>query len=81
MKTAISIPDETYERAERVRAKHRMRRSHFYAEAVARYADELESAEVTAAIDAVVDEANADESARSAVDVGFRTVGGIDEAW
>jgi metal-responsive CopG/Arc/MetJ family transcriptional regulator len=72
MKTAISIPDEVFRRVERVAAKHDMNRSQFFAVAADRYADELESAAVTAAIDAVADVLNGDESTRWAVAAGRR---------
>jgi len=47
VKTAISVPDGIYTRAERVAKKHGMNRSQFYAAAADRYADELESADLT----------------------------------
>lgn len=81
VKTAISVPDEVYARVERVAARHGMNRSQFYAAAASRFADELESADVTAAINAVVDEVNADESTRFAVDAGVRLVVGMDDEW
>lgn len=81
VKTAISVPDEVFARVERVAALHGMNRSQFYATAASRYADELESSDVTAAIDAVVDEVNADESTWFAVNAGARTVAGVDDEW
>jgi predicted DNA-binding protein len=81
MKTAISVPDETYDRADRVAKAHGMNRSQFYSRAADRYADELESADLTAAIDAVVDVANADESTQFAVAAGRRALEGADEEW
>jgi predicted DNA-binding protein len=81
MKTAISVPDETYERAEHAARKHGMNRSQFYARAADRYAAELESADLTAAIDVVVDAANADESTQFAKAAGRRIAAGVDDAW
>jgi hypothetical protein len=81
MKTAISVPDDVFARAERVAARHGMNRSQFYAAAASKYADELESSDVTAAIDAVVDEANADGSTRFAVEAGARLVAGLGDEW
>jgi predicted DNA-binding protein len=81
MKTAISVPDETFNRAERVAKQHGMNRSQFYATAANRFADELESADLTAAIDAAVDAANADESAQFAVSAGRSTLEGADGEW
>lgn len=70
MKTAISVPEGTHARVERLAKKHGMSRSQFYATAASRFADELESADVVAAIDAVVDEVNSDDSTRFAVAAG-----------
>ncbi|WP_436698722.1 hypothetical protein [Nocardioides sp. BYT-33-1] len=81
MKTAISVPDDVFARAERVAARHGMNRSQFYAAAASRYADELESRDVTAAIDAVVDQVNADGSTRFAVEAGARWAAGLEDAW
>lgn len=74
MKTAISVPDETFERIERVAKKHGMNRSQFYATAAAKYADELESNELTAAIDAVADAVNDDDSTTAARAAANRTL-------
>lgn len=51
VKTAISLPDEVFERVERHARRLGMSRSEFFAGAAARWADELEDAELTAAID------------------------------
>lgn len=79
MKTAISVPDETYDRAERAAKQHGMNRSQFYAAAADRYADELESADLTAAIDAVVDAVMTDDSMQAAVKAGRRVLEADDE--
>lgn len=55
MKTAISVPDRTYERAERIARAHGMSRSQFYATAADRYAEELESADASKRIDEALD--------------------------
>ncbi len=81
MKTAISVPDETYERAEHVARKHGMNRSQFYSAAAERYADELEFADLTAAIDAAVDAANSDGSAQFAVFAAHRAFETSDDEW
>lgn len=81
MKTAISVPDGTYERVERVAKKHGMNRSQFYARAAERYAAELESSDLTAAIDAAVDAANVDESIHFARAAGRETIAGVDDEW
>lgn len=81
MKTAISVPDDTFDRAERAAKKHGMNRSQFYARAADRYATDLESGDLTAAIDAVVDVVNTDESTQFAKAAGRRTITGVDDEW
>ncbi|WP_141003431.1 CopG family transcriptional regulator [Nocardioides humi] len=81
MKTAISVPDEIFARVERVAGRHGMNRSQFYSAAAERYADELEDADLTAAIDAVADEVNADESSRFAAAAGVRLAAGMADEW
>lgn len=44
MKTAISLPDDEFERFERVAERHGLTRSAFYRAAGLRYADQLEGA-------------------------------------
>jgi hypothetical protein len=64
-----------------------MSRSEFFATAARRYADELDSAETTRAIDAVVDEVvdaaarDGDGAAGFAVAVGHRVVAAGGEEW
>jgi antitoxin MazE6 len=55
VKTAISIPDETFDRAERHAAELRVSRSEFFTRAVRRYMADLEAQALTSRIDAVVD--------------------------
>lgn len=81
MKTAISVPDEIHARVERVAKKHGMNRSQFYTEAAARLADELESADLTAVIDAVVEAVRGDESSEFAVEAGRVRLSADDEQW
>lgn len=81
MKTAISVPDATYVRVERLANAHGLNRSQFYSAAAERYADELEAAHLTEAIDAVVEVVNADESTRAAAIAGRRVIGLGDEQW
>jgi predicted DNA-binding protein len=81
MKTAISVPDETYDRAERAARKHGMNRSQFYVTAAERYVAELESADLTDAIDAVVEAANSDNSGRFAVAASGQLLDGTDDEW
>ncbi|HET9973895.1 MAG TPA: ribbon-helix-helix protein, CopG family [Streptosporangiaceae bacterium] len=63
MKTAISVPDDTYEQASRRAAELGISRSEFFARAARRYLDELASKSLTSQIDealrAVDDDSNA----------------------
>ena len=53
VKTAISLPDELYRRAEAIRARNGMSRSELYAEALTRWLPETERASVTEQLDRV----------------------------
>lgn len=55
LKTAISVPDHVYERAEHLARRAGRRRSELYSTAVAEYLARHEVDEVTAAIDRVID--------------------------
>jgi metal-responsive CopG/Arc/MetJ family transcriptional regulator len=82
MKTAISLPDDTYERATKRAKDLGMSRSEFFAHAASRYLDELDRESVTHQIDqAVADLGEADESAATAVDVSYRFLVGTTDDW
>ena len=53
MKTAISIPDEVFEAAERIAARKNMSRSQLYSQAVADWVERHRDDRVTEALDAV----------------------------
>lgn len=55
MKTAVSVPDELFEAAERQAQRTKKSRSQLYAEAIAEYLARHAPDEVTEAINAVVD--------------------------
>ena len=55
MKTAISIPDEAFRRVERHATRLHISRSEFFTRAAERWADQLEDAELTQAINAALD--------------------------
>lgn len=75
MKTAISIPDETFEKASRRAHDLGMSRSEFFARAAARYLDELDAESVTRQIDLAVDALSAgDDSASDAIAAGRRVL-------
>jgi hypothetical protein len=60
MKTAISVPDVVFERAQRHAARLGISRSEFFAKAAERWADELDGAELTIAIDRALSESGPD---------------------
>jgi metal-responsive CopG/Arc/MetJ family transcriptional regulator len=73
VKTAISVPDDTYERASKRAKDLGMSRSEFFSRAAARYLDALDSESVTHQIDlAVAALAGEDDSAADAVKAGHR---------
>ena len=62
VKTAISVPDETFQRVERAAKRLGMSRSEFYARAARSWLDALEDDDTTAAIDHAVDEVRSDSA-------------------
>jgi metal-responsive CopG/Arc/MetJ family transcriptional regulator len=54
VKTAISLPDETFERVERAAAKLGVSRSEFFARAAERWLDALDDDQTTDAIDRAI---------------------------
>ncbi|BBH18158.1 antitoxin MazE6 [Nocardioides baekrokdamisoli] len=79
MKTAISVPDEIFERVERMAKRHGINRSQFYSQAAERYASELEANDLKDAINAAVDIAYPDMSVDFALETGRRLLGADDE--
>lgn len=75
MKTAISLPDETFHRAsERARALG-MSRSEFFARAAERYIAQLDVESITSRIDVVIESTtHQHDSAGAAAQRGRRTV-------
>lgn len=55
MKTAISVPDATFERVERAAQKLGVSRSEFFARAAERWLDALDDDGITGAIDRAID--------------------------
>jgi hypothetical protein len=55
MKTAISVPDDTFARVETAAARLGVSRSHFYARAAERWLAELEASQVTEQINAALE--------------------------
>lgn len=75
VKTAISLPDSLYERAERAAQRLGRTRSALYAEALEAYLDATEETdEVTAALDELFADAHADASRAPGAAVGRRLI-------
>jgi hypothetical protein len=82
VKTAISVPDDTYERASKRASELGMSRSEFFSRAADHYLDELDIDSVTEQIDrAVADLGDIDDSAKDAVDVGRRLLATGTDDW
>ena len=62
MKTAISVPDDVFGRAEALAKKLKLNRSQLYARALDEFVAKHAPDEVTAAIDAIVDEVGTDDT-------------------
>lgn len=80
MKTAISIPDETFQRAERAAQFLGISRSEFYARAADLLTRHIADQSVTARMDAALERAQ-DDDEEFAVTVGRRVVQGDGEGW
>jgi antitoxin MazE6 len=75
MKTAISIPNDTFERASRRAHDLGMSRSEFFTRAATRYLDELDAESVTHQIDeALAALTGPDDTAEPAVTAGRRVL-------
>jgi metal-responsive CopG/Arc/MetJ family transcriptional regulator len=82
VKTAISVPDDTYQRASRRAQDLGMSRSEFFSRAAARYLDELDSESITRQVDlAVTALAGEDDSAADAVSAGHRLLVDTPDDW
>ena len=81
MKTAISVPDETFNLATERAAQLGISRSELFSTAVRRYLDELDASSIVSQIDAVAELANDDESVRSAVGAARRLLADETEGW
>lgn len=70
MKTAISVPDETFEQATRQAAELGISRSEFFSRAARRYLDELAARSLTEQVNDVLQVVGDDDSAADAVRAG-----------
>ena len=82
MKTAISVPDDTFERASRRASDLGMSRSEFFARAAQHYLDDLDAESLTSQIDGALEQMDApDEGAADAVAAGHRVLDAADGDW
>jgi antitoxin MazE6 len=81
VKTAISVPDETFERADRQAAALGISRSELFTAAMQRYLDQLEEESLTAGINAAIDLAGVDDSSSAAATAGRRMLAAAEDGW
>jgi metal-responsive CopG/Arc/MetJ family transcriptional regulator len=81
VKTAISIPDETFEQAEERASALGMSRSEFFTRAAQNYLELLETESLTARIDAAIELVGADESTQLAAASGLRRLILDEDEW
>ena len=79
MKTAISVPDDTFEQASKQAAELGISRSEFFARAARRYLDELAARSLTQQVDDALRAARSDDSAAAAAQVGRQRLATGDE--
>ena len=79
MKTAISVPDETFEQATRKAAELGISRSEFFTRAARRYLDELAARSLTQQVDEALQTAGHDDSAAAAAAAGRRRLAAGDD--
>ncbi|WP_343572029.1 ribbon-helix-helix protein, CopG family [Mycobacterium sp.] len=82
MKTAISLPDDTFDLVCRRASDLGMSRSEFFTRAAQRYLDELDAQSLTGQIDnALARLDDTDEAAADAVATGCRMLNALDDEW
>jgi predicted DNA-binding protein len=84
VKTAISIPDDVFNRATRVAATLGLSRSALFTQAVERYLQHVEAESLTREIDTALERigcTGSDDSASVAVDAGRRRLAADAETW
>ena len=82
MKTAISVPDETFDRASARARDLGMSRSEFFTTAARHYLDELEAESTTREIDAALAQLEVnDEASADAVARGHSVLAAVDDEW
>lgn len=82
MKTAISLPDETFDRVAQRASDLGVSRSEFFARAAQRYLDELDAQSLTGQIDSALERVHGtDEAEAAAVGIGRRVLDAVDDEW
>jgi len=82
MKTAISVPDETFDRASRRAKALGLSRSEFFARAAENFLDELDADSETRQIDAALAHCGTlDDSSAAAVESAHAVLDGSDDEW
>jgi antitoxin MazE6 len=81
VKTAISIPDETFERVARSAHDLGMSRSEFFTHAAVAYLEELESKSLTARINAALELIGEDEDSQLVVEASKRRLREPADEW
>lgn len=82
MKTAISLPDETFDRVAQRASDLGMSRSEFFTRAAQRYLDDLDAQSLTGQIDSALQRFDGnDEAQDAAVAAGLRVLGAMDDEW
>lgn len=81
MKTAISVPDDTYAQVTQRAQDLGMSRSEFFARAAAHFLDELDKESETAAINGALDAATGGDDSNAAAAAAGRLVTGEADDW
>lgn len=82
MKTAISLPDDTFDQVTRRARELGLSRSEFFNRAALRYLGELDGQSLTSQIDdALTHLGDTDEAQEVAVAVGRRVLDAMDDEW
>jgi metal-responsive CopG/Arc/MetJ family transcriptional regulator len=79
MKTAISVPDDTFEQATKRAAEMGISRSEFFSRAARRYLDELASRSLTEQVNEALQAARTDDSAAAAAAAGRKLLAAGDD--
>ncbi len=79
VKTAISVPDDTFEQVTKRAGELGMSRSEFFARAAQRYLEELSALSLTQQIDEALQATGADESSSAAAVAGRRRLADEDD--